>query len=313
MGIVYEAVQESLARHVALKVIPRHGVLDVRRRERFQREAQAVARLHHTNIVPIFAVGEHDGLPFYAMQYIRGSGLDHLLETWREKSLHRGEDHWRFVARVGIQAADALQYAHDQGILHRDIKPANLLIDEDQVAWITDFGLAKLIGRDDLTHSGDVIGTLRYLAPEALRGQTDHRSDLYSLGLTLYEVLDAPFPLRRPESQRALALCNRGTAGTTADARSEHPARPGDDRPEGDGPRAGRPLCDGRRIGRRPARSSTIARSWPGRATPVERLNRWCRRNKLVAAMTAIAAVSLLAATSWLGDVCGTDACPRAL
>ncbi len=115
MGIVYEAVQESLARHVALKVIPRHGVLDARRRERFQREAQAVARLHHTNIVPIFAVGEHDGLPFYAMQYIRGSGLDHLLETWREKSLHRGEDHWRFVARIGIQAADALQYAPRPG------------------------------------------------------------------------------------------------------------------------------------------------------------------------------------------------------
>ena len=85
---------------------------------------------HHTNIVPIFAVGEHDGLPFYAMQYIRGNGLDHLLETWREKTSHRDEDHWRFVARVGIQAAEALQYAHDQGILHRDIKPANLLIDE---------------------------------------------------------------------------------------------------------------------------------------------------------------------------------------
>ncbi len=90
MGIVYEAVQESLGRHVALKVIPRHGVLDTKRRQRFQREAQAVAKLHHTNIVPIFAVGEHDGLPYYAMQYIRGDGLDQLLETWRQGPRHIG-------------------------------------------------------------------------------------------------------------------------------------------------------------------------------------------------------------------------------
>src|SRR5205085_9633868 len=139
--------------------------------------------------VPIFAVGEHEGLPYYAMQYIRGSGLDRLVEVWRAKAAPRGGDHWRFVARVGVQAAEALQYAHEQGILHRDIKPANLLIDEHQVVWITDFGLAKLAGGDDLTKSGDVIGTLRYLAPESLRRQTDHRSDVYSLGLTLYELL----------------------------------------------------------------------------------------------------------------------------
>ncbi len=194
MGIVYEAFQESLGRHVALKVIPRQGMLDAKRRQRFQREAQAVAQLHHTNIVPIFAAGEHDGLPFYAMQYIQGSGLDRLLESWRRDGQPRNRDHWRFVARVGVQAAEALQYAHDQGVLHRDVKPANLLIDEHKTTWITDFGLAKLMGRDDLTNSGDIVGTLRYLAPEALRGQTDHRGDIYSLGLTLYELLTLQLP-----------------------------------------------------------------------------------------------------------------------
>jgi serine/threonine protein kinase len=289
MGIVYEAVQESLGRHVALKLIPRHGVLDARRRQRFEREAQAVARLHHTNIVPIFAVGEHDGLPFYAMQYIRGSGLDRLVETWREKGRQGDEGHWRFVARVGVQAAEGLQYAHDQGILHRDIKPANLLIDENQVAWITDFGLAKLIGRDDLTHSGDVIGTLRYLAPEALRGQTDHRSDIYSLGLSLYEVLTLHSPFGDLSPSELLRCVTE-----------EQPARPrtldrnipldletiilkATAREPADDLRA---FLDDRPIRAR-------------RATPLERLNRWCRRNKTVAAMTAIAVASLLAAAVW--------------
>ena len=166
MGVVYEAVQESLGRSVALKVI--HQVhLDSRRLQRFQREAQALAMLHHTNIVPIFAVGEHDGVPYYAMQYIRGRGLDALLDDWRRDSSPPGEERRRFAARIGIQAAEAIQYAHDQGILHRDVKPANLLVDEQQSVWITDFGLAKLAGQDDLTRTGDVIGTLRYLAPEA--------------------------------------------------------------------------------------------------------------------------------------------------
>jgi serine/threonine protein kinase len=108
MGVVYEAVQESLGRNVALKVI--HQVqLDAKRLERFHREAQAVARLHHTNIVPIFAVGEHEGLPYYAMQYIRGRGLDAEIDDWRRDKAPLGAEHRRFVARIGIQAAEALQ------------------------------------------------------------------------------------------------------------------------------------------------------------------------------------------------------------
>ena len=129
MGVVYEAVQESLWRHVAVKAI-HHTQLDAKRLQRFQREAQAVAQLHHTNIVPIFGVGEYDGVPYYAMQYIKGKGLDAVLEAWRSGHVPPGAEHWRSAARYARQAAEALGYAHDQGVYHRDIKPANLLIDE---------------------------------------------------------------------------------------------------------------------------------------------------------------------------------------
>ena len=118
-----------------------------------------------------------------------------MVDEWRRDKTPVDGERRRFVARIGIQAAEALQYAHEQGILHRDVKPANLLVDEQQSVWITDFGLAKLAGQDDLTRSGDVIGTLRYLAPEALGGRTGPENDIYSLGLTLYELitLNSPF------------------------------------------------------------------------------------------------------------------------
>ncbi len=250
MGIVYEAVQESLGRHVAVKVI-HHVHLDPKRLQRFQREAQAVAQLHHTNIVPIFGVGEHDGLPYYVMQYIRGNGLDAVLrDLARRRARGEGPERWRFVARVGVQAAEALQYAHEQGVLHRDIKPANLLVDEHETVWITDFGLAKLIGRDDLTGTGDVIGTLRYLAPEALHGETDPRSDIYSLGLTLYELLTLEPPFGELSPSELLRHVSEGQPTTPRRLRPDDPARPRDDHPQGDRPRARASLR------RRPA-------SWP--------------------------------------------------
>jgi WD40 repeat protein/serine/threonine protein kinase len=256
MGIVYEAVQESLGRHVALKVLPLHSLLQPTCRERFHREAHAAARLHHTNIVPVFAVGEHEGLLYYSMQYIHGQGLDIVLQEVKRlrvrtassppgestnasvlatsaaqglltgqffaadtqvaqpraasrlaqvqnqsgntsvlpdvsSELGAGSDarYYQSVARVGAQVASALAYAHRQGVLHRDIKPSNLLLDTQGTVWITDFGLAKEAGADDLTGTGDVVGTLRYVAPERFRGQNDPRSDIYSLGLTLYELL----------------------------------------------------------------------------------------------------------------------------
>jgi serine/threonine protein kinase len=304
MGIVYEAVQESLGRNVALKVI-HHVHLDAKRLQRFRREAQAVAQLHHTNIVPIFGFGEHEGLPYYAMQYIRGQGLDVLLGTWRREGSLQGEDRWRYVARVGVQAAEALQYAHEQSILHRDIKPANLLIDEHQAVWITDFGLAKLTGQDDLTASGDVIGTLRYLAPEALRGLTDTRSDVYSLGLTLYELLtlSPPFGELTPSE-----LLRHVSEGQPTRPRRLDPAIPRDletivlkataKEPEHRYPTAGALAEDLRRfLEDRPIRAQ--------RATPIERLWRWSRRNRTIAALTATAAGSLLlaAVVGWAGYV----------
>jgi serine/threonine-protein kinase len=268
MGIVFEAEQESLGRHVALKVLPSHALLNPRHLQRFLREAKSAARLHHTNIVPVFGVGEVDGLHYYVMQFIAGSGLHEVVDELKRlkkvnepaaaagsaaeakanpaptRSLQEiarglltghfaatptgciasgsnetsnpngqsdalprgssvtdihagsaifsssGRSFAGAVARVGLQVAEALDYAHGQGLLHRDIKPSNLLLDVEGTVWVTDFGLAKaLADRENLTHEGDVLGTLRYMAPERFRGQSDARSDVYALGLTLYELL----------------------------------------------------------------------------------------------------------------------------
>jgi serine/threonine protein kinase len=244
MGIVYEADQESLGRHVALKVLPAHALLDPKHLQRFRREAKAAARLHHTNIVPVFGVGEQDGLHYYVMQFIQGLALDEVLAEVKRlrgqpdaagsgpasnaaQSLLTGkfvvsqgrggpevdsdpavarasgspasssshlpgqpQAHYpRAVAWLGVQVAEALEYAHSQGILHRDIKPSNLLIDAAGTVWVTDFGLAKAADSEELTHTGDVVGTVRYMAPERFQAQADARSDVYALGLTLYEML----------------------------------------------------------------------------------------------------------------------------
>ena len=255
-----------------LKVLPFQSLADANHLERFRREAQAAARLHHTNIVPVFGVGEHEGVHYFAMQFIQGQPLNSVLHELkcrrqpeapdagepaeapssvarrkaqpgvdrhpgrgaddrpvpgqgrghcdgrRATTAHRvdpvgqssvgpgsshamvsGDDselseqsdaqYFRSVARVGVQVAEALEYAHQQGIVHRDIKPSNLLLDTQGTVWITDFGLAKAEGTDELTGPGDLLGTLRYMAPERFQGQADPRSDVYSLGLTLYEMV----------------------------------------------------------------------------------------------------------------------------
>jgi tetratricopeptide (TPR) repeat protein len=302
MGVVYEAVQESLGRNVALKVVHQMQ-MDGRRLERFHREALAIARLHHTNIVPIFAVGEHDGLPYYAMQYIRGRGLDAVIEDWRRDKRPLDGERRRFVAWVGIQAAEALHYAHEQGILHRDVKPANLLVDEHESLWITDFGLAKLAGQDDLTRTGDVIGTLRYLAPEALRGRTGPENDIYSLGLSLYELitLNSPFG-----DVSASELLRQVSDSQPTRPRKLDPTIPRDLEtivlkaiaPEpGDRYATGLELAEDLRrfVEDRPIRAR--------RATAFERVVRWSRRNRAIAALGATAAAALLLAAivGWAG------------
>ncbi len=249
MGVVYEAEQESLGRRVALKVLSLNRHMEAVHLVRFQRESRAAARLHHTNIVPVFGVGTHEGIHYYAMQYIEGRSLDTVLaELTRQRddgssnlttgdvadgdlpprlatglrtgqyrapltgastsveapteqvqvsnsssslSGYGGQErhYFRAVARMGLQAAEALAHAHTHGVLHRDIKPANLLLDLEGTLWVTDFGLAREEGTEELTAAGDVVGTLRYMAPERFRGKADARSDVYSLGLTLYELL----------------------------------------------------------------------------------------------------------------------------
>lgn len=223
MGVVYEAKQISLGRRVALKVLPFAATLDPRQLQRFLMEAQAAAILHHVHIVPIYSVGCERGVHYYAMQFIEGQTLAEAIAELRRNlvqpidNLEPGSKvpaggsaptvpiaalvtersaespaYFRAVARLGVQAAEALEHAHQLGVIHRDIKPANLLLDRAGDLWITDFGLARLRSHVEITMSGDAVGTLRYMSPEqalAKRALVDHRTDIYSLGSTLYELL----------------------------------------------------------------------------------------------------------------------------
>jgi WD40 repeat protein/serine/threonine protein kinase len=370
MGIVYEAEQESLGRHVALKVLPAAALLDPQQLRRFQAEARAAARLHHNNIVPVFGVGEDKGLYYYVMQFIQGQGLDEVLAELRklrqEKSgpsgatasgqSHRqpigelsaavvaealltrslapggagidssagacaplpaepvagpaarppgsaassplsdsGRRYWQSVAHIGVQVAEALAYAHGQGVEHRDIKPANLLLDAQGTAWVTDFGLAKAADSENLTHTGDVVGTLRYMAPERFRGAADLRSDVYSLGLTLYEMLTLQPAYAETDRNRLIGRIL-----------NEEPPRPRKRTPEVP---ADLETIVLKAMAREPAHRYQTATELaedckrfledkPIRARPVgaaERLGRWCRRNPALAAATGLAGAALLA------------------
>ena len=290
MGVVYEAEQVSLGRHVALKVLPPQLLVDARTRQRFEREARAAARLHHTNIVPVFGVGEHEGIPYYAMQFIPGLPLDAVLDELKRlpgsgalagpvpasgvatsprdlsaveaaRSLLSGQfqaapaptvdespaavvaaagparlsdtversssslvlpgqsadaalsstgkrTYWCSVANLGVQLANALEYAHKQGVIHRDLKPSNLLLAPTGRLSLTDFGLARVLEQPGMTLSGEFVGTPAYMSPEQItagRIPLDHRTDIYSLGATLYELLTLEPPHQGKSREQVLA------------------------------------------------------------------------------------------------------------
>lgn len=190
MGVVYEAVQESLNRRVALKVLLPGVTFSEDAIERFSREARMTGGMHHRHIVPIYAVGEADGVPYYAMQFIDGHSLSTFIEERRDAGLTSDAAYFRRVAEWGRQAAEGLAYAHGHGVVHRDVKPSNLLLDGDDQIWVTDFGLARQSANVTITMSGDLLGTVRYMSPEQARGggAVDERTDVYSLGVSLYEM-----------------------------------------------------------------------------------------------------------------------------
>ena len=195
MGVVYEAEQRSLGRRVAVKVLPFAATLDAQQRHRFEAEAQTAARLHHTHIVPVHAMGCDQGVHYFVMQFIDGRPLSEVITDLRAGTcaalVPDEPDRVRAVARLGVQAAEALAYAHRLGVVHRDVKPGNLLLDSAGHLWLTDFGLARCGADPGVTRTGDVIGTLRYMSPEHVAGDAPlgARGDVYSLGATLYELL----------------------------------------------------------------------------------------------------------------------------
>jgi tetratricopeptide (TPR) repeat protein len=205
MAVVYEAEQASLGRRVALKVLPFAAVLDPKQLQRFKNEALAAAHLRHPHIVPVYGVGCERGVHYYAMQYVEGQSLDAAIRELRHgvpasgprtpvssHGSNRERSYVRMAAELGAQAAEALDHAHQMGIVHRDVKPGNLLVDAAGSLWVTDFGLARSAFDVGLTMTGELLGTVRYMSPEqalAKRVPVDHRTDVYSLGATLYELL----------------------------------------------------------------------------------------------------------------------------
>jgi WD40 repeat protein len=313
MGCVYEAFHRPLKRHVAVKALPPH-LSNVREfRLRFLREARVIASLHHTHIAPVFEVGQIGRTLYLAMPFIDGPNL-------RELTVPLPDDHpvitrtlrarlpkpftpayFRWVADIGIQAADALAHAHAHGVVHRDVKPSNLLLDEHGQIWIVDFGLAKAPTHPTVTQPGELIGTLRYASPEQIRGESfDQRSDIYSLGVTLYELLT-----RRPAFPTSAD--NKIAKIEPIPPRQVNSSIPRDletivmrsmaKRPEDRYASADALADDLRRV----------LRDEPIRARPIGwfgRLVRWSRRNPAVTGVAAAAAVLLagFAAFHWLRE-----------
>jgi tetratricopeptide (TPR) repeat protein len=207
MGIVYEAWENSMDRPVALKILPAGVAADDKAFNRFMREARTAGKLSHSNIVPVFGVGIKERTPYFAMEFIEGETLAQVLARIKEaddeaETPFGPRERQDYFVRLGAgfaEVADGLQHAHSKGVVHRDIKPSNLILDSEGRLRILDFGLARLEGQESLTISGDVVGTPLYMSPEQARRKrirVDHRTDVYSLGATMYEALAGRPPFR---------------------------------------------------------------------------------------------------------------------
>jgi len=398
MGVVYEAEDEKLSRRVALKILPNVALHDESQVTRFEREARAAARLHHTNIVPVFGVGRQDGRPYYVMQYIAGWGLDIVLGELRRlvqsgsspRRLHGPEpaaeprpteprlqtegqepllidaagvahslatgmfaadepiasgssatdpsagetailpssddsgpsprpgpslpgppgssvlaahsdfspSYFKAVGRIGLQVAEAMDYANRRGVLHRDIKPSNLLLEPNGNVWVADFGLAKTTEAGELTQTGQLVGTIRYMAPERFEGRCDARSDVYSLGLTLHELVALRPAFEESDRYKLIERIRR-----------EQPARL-----KAVAPKVPRDLetiihksiapDPAHRYGTAAALAEDLRRFLDGlpilarRASTAERLVRWVRRDPSVATVSAALAATVVFATA---------------
>src|SRR6266705_1403673 len=205
MGAVYKARQPALDRVVALKILPPEAASGTGFPERFNREARALAKLSHPNIVAVHEFGQVNGMPFFIMEFVNGLNLRQLERA--------GKLSPREALQIVPQICEALQFAHDEGIVHRDIKPENILLDKKGRVKIADFGIAKIMGREAdaaLTETKGVIGTPQYMAPEQVEKpqEVDHRADIFSLGVVFYEMLTGELPLGKfaPPSARKIEV-----------------------------------------------------------------------------------------------------------
>ncbi len=200
MGVVYKAEDTKLKREVALKFLPANALQGQAEKERFLREAQAAAALNHANICHIYAIEEHDGQMFIAMELIEGQSLEDIVGANGRSPLPLND-----AIDYASQIAAGLQAAHEKGIIHRDIKSANIMVSDKGVVKIMDFGLAKLANRSKMTVEGLTLGTAAYMSPEQARGEAlDKRSDIWSLGVVLYEMISGQLPFKGDYEQAVI-------------------------------------------------------------------------------------------------------------